>query len=349
VEKWNVETAALQKILCYCNVWLSDMDDGDNRSQHNVTQFDVCKDQTYSPGPVDHGTPAGKASCPLTSVECHPGKNCFGQEYSGFADFVAPAIPCMQPEPCAAACPKGCDSWDDAHKTECSDCVTCHRAMDPCLEACLPKDCYEDDTISGKPECHECFMCHSVFDACNGKAQEEECEVWVPIGGDMLVQNTDRVPDGMIGKCTDKPMHTIYENEGPNEVRLMGGRGGRRQGGGRHRGGGMSVLGAYAMKGDDDDDEKVAPPLWCEWVPPNIEACKDKQEGENCSIPGYGSGQCARIKDSDYKMYSMSLIGGREGGRQVSGGRKVGGQGSGGRLTEKGREEVLSCESNDFK
>merc|ERR1719356_360390 len=94
--KWNVETAALHKILCYCNVWLSDMDDDDNRSQHNVTQFDVCNGQTYLPDPVDHGTPADKASCPLTAVECHPGKSCFDQEYSGFADFVAPVVPCMQ-------------------------------------------------------------------------------------------------------------------------------------------------------------------------------------------------------------------------------------------------------------
>jgi len=94
LEKWNVETAALQKILCYCNVWLSDMDDCDNRSQHNATQFDVCKDQSYSPDAVDHGTPALKASCPLTSVICHPGKDCFNQEYSSFDDFVATVSPC---------------------------------------------------------------------------------------------------------------------------------------------------------------------------------------------------------------------------------------------------------------
>jgi len=102
LEKWNVETAALQKILCYCNVWLSDMDEGDNRSQHNVTQFDVCKDQTYTPVPVDHGTPAGKAACPLNSVECHPGQVCFEQEYSSFADFVASVVPCMQAPTTAA-------------------------------------------------------------------------------------------------------------------------------------------------------------------------------------------------------------------------------------------------------
>merc|ERR1719276_339008 len=96
LEKWNVETAALQKILCYCNVWLSDMDERDNRSQHNATQFDVCKDQTYTPDPVDHGTPAPKASCPLTSVICYPGTACFNQEYSNFADFVATVVPCVE-------------------------------------------------------------------------------------------------------------------------------------------------------------------------------------------------------------------------------------------------------------
>jgi len=95
LEKWNVENAALQKILCYCNVWLSDMDERDNRSQHNVTQFDVCKDQTYTPDPVDHGTPVEKAACPLTSVGCYPGQACFiSQEYSSFADFVAAVVPC---------------------------------------------------------------------------------------------------------------------------------------------------------------------------------------------------------------------------------------------------------------
>jgi len=99
LEKWNVETAALQKILCYCNVWLSDMDERDNRSQHNATQFDVCKDQTYAPDPVDHGTPAEKAACPLTLVECYPGLECFDQEYSSFADFVATVLSCNGPLP----------------------------------------------------------------------------------------------------------------------------------------------------------------------------------------------------------------------------------------------------------
>jgi len=103
LEKWDVETAALQKILCYCNVWLSDMDEADNRSQHNATHFDVCSDQTYTADHVDHGTPASKVACPLASVTCHPGKDCFLEEYSGFRDFVATVVPCTTEAPTTEA------------------------------------------------------------------------------------------------------------------------------------------------------------------------------------------------------------------------------------------------------
>merc|ERR1719272_2851149 len=55
VEKWDVETQALHKILCYCNVWLSERDDGDdNRSTHNATQFEVCQGQTHTPEAVNY-------------------------------------------------------------------------------------------------------------------------------------------------------------------------------------------------------------------------------------------------------------------------------------------------------
>jgi len=95
-EKWNVETAALQKILCYCNVWLSEKD-CDNRSKHNATQFEVCKDQTHSPGLVNYGTPAAKVACLLTSVDKHPGTSgFFTQEYDSFTNFVESVIPCSE-------------------------------------------------------------------------------------------------------------------------------------------------------------------------------------------------------------------------------------------------------------
>jgi len=98
VEKWDVETAALHKILCYCNVWLSERDDRDNnRSTHNATQFEVCKDQTYTPELVNYGTPAAKVACPLTAVENYPGTSGFiTQEYTGCLDFVGPVTACPE-------------------------------------------------------------------------------------------------------------------------------------------------------------------------------------------------------------------------------------------------------------
>jgi len=103
VAKWNVETAALQKILCYCNVWLSEKDGGDNRSEHNATQFDVCKDQTHAPSPVDYGTPDDKVECLLTSVANHPGTSGFiTQEYENYTDFVDTVVPCTE---CTTAAP----------------------------------------------------------------------------------------------------------------------------------------------------------------------------------------------------------------------------------------------------
>jgi len=97
VEKWNVETAALQKILCYCSVWLSEKDDRDDRSKHDATQFDVCKDQTHTPGPVNYGTPTAKAACLLSSVANHPGTSGFlTHEYYNFSNFVEIVVPCTQ-------------------------------------------------------------------------------------------------------------------------------------------------------------------------------------------------------------------------------------------------------------
>ena len=97
VEKWNVETAALKKIICYCNVWLSERDDGDdNRSTHNATQFEVCQGQTHTPEAVNYGTPAEKVACLLTAVENYPGTSGFiTQEYSSCLDFVGAVTACV--------------------------------------------------------------------------------------------------------------------------------------------------------------------------------------------------------------------------------------------------------------
>jgi len=96
VQKWNVEMAALQKILCYCKVWLSDKDEGDNRSAHNATAFQVCKNQTYTSDSVDYGTPPAQVPCDLTSVANYPGTSGFMTgEYTSFDSFVEPVVPCL--------------------------------------------------------------------------------------------------------------------------------------------------------------------------------------------------------------------------------------------------------------
>jgi len=95
VEKWHGERTVMKQILCYCNVWLRDRDEFDNRSKYNASHFGVCKDLTVSPGQVNYGTPAGKVTCLLT--DNHPGTSGFiTQEYSGFMDFVADVGPCVE-------------------------------------------------------------------------------------------------------------------------------------------------------------------------------------------------------------------------------------------------------------
>jgi len=98
VKKWNVESKAHHKILCFTNVWTSDKSDGehgDGRSAHNASHFDVCKDQEHTPPDVDYGMPPAKVTCPLTSVANHPGTSGFiTQEFSNFTDFFEAVIPC---------------------------------------------------------------------------------------------------------------------------------------------------------------------------------------------------------------------------------------------------------------
>merc|ERR1712194_163399 len=97
VAKWDAEAVTLQKILCYCNAWLSGTDARDSRSQHNATHLEACKDQTHTPVPVNYGTPAEKVALDLTSVANYPGTSGFTtQEYSNFREFTQAAVPCPQ-------------------------------------------------------------------------------------------------------------------------------------------------------------------------------------------------------------------------------------------------------------
>jgi len=97
VAKWDAEAVTLQKILCFCNAWLSGTDARDSRSQHNATHLEACKDQTHTPVPVNYGTPAEKVALDLTSVANYPGTSGFTtQEYSNFREFTQAAVPCPQ-------------------------------------------------------------------------------------------------------------------------------------------------------------------------------------------------------------------------------------------------------------
>ena len=97
MQKWDAESASLEKILCFCNAWLSETDAADNRSQHNSTQFDACINQVYTPPTVNYGTRPEKVACLLTSVAQFPGTSGFiTQEYNSFLDFVKAVVPCPQ-------------------------------------------------------------------------------------------------------------------------------------------------------------------------------------------------------------------------------------------------------------
>jgi len=106
-EKWRTEEAALNKILCFCNVWLSTIDERDNRSQHNATAFEACTETNFMPASQTMREPAVKSDCPLDSVANHPGTSGFiTQEYSSFIDFVKEVISCSRwANSCNAATP----------------------------------------------------------------------------------------------------------------------------------------------------------------------------------------------------------------------------------------------------
>lgn len=94
VKKWKVEWSALQKIICYMNVWLKDGDAGSIDASH----YETCDNHTpdTSGMEIDFGTAAPQAACPLTDVANYPGTPGFvTAEYSDVSDFAVEAIPCV--------------------------------------------------------------------------------------------------------------------------------------------------------------------------------------------------------------------------------------------------------------
>jgi len=177
-EKWDVESAAHEKMLCYCNVWLSEKDEKDNRSALDASQFNVCADLTYTPRSMDYGMAAAKAACPLTSVASYPGTSGFiTQEYSGFLDFVEQVIPCTvasameapttkapttEAPPCSGVCFSTGDRVqikpDSVYAYESSDCGT--PDQDICPGAGYKSLTFDDGNSFWYP--HEVLECCTV-------------------------------------------------------------------------------------------------------------------------------------------------------------------------------------------
>ncbi len=95
VKKWKVEYAALKKILCYVDVWLSDND----VKTADAGQFNKCNGASVdtSPMDIDFGAPAGQAQCSTVAVENHPGTPGFvTTEYlPKYKEYVIEVIPCL--------------------------------------------------------------------------------------------------------------------------------------------------------------------------------------------------------------------------------------------------------------
>jgi hypothetical protein len=99
VKKWKTEYAALQKIICYTDVWLNDL----NAKTVDANQLDKCNSNRVDTSSMDVEFPdiPNKASCDLAPVQVHPGTPSFPKaEYSNFLDQANTPIPCLRvPEP----------------------------------------------------------------------------------------------------------------------------------------------------------------------------------------------------------------------------------------------------------
>jgi len=106
VRKWKVEYAALHKISCYVDVWLSD----NNTATVDSSKFGKCEELVVDTKPmdIDFGTPAPQATCSMKDVEAYPGTDAFVKiNYFDFKDYVIETVPCLsEPEaPVAAPAP----------------------------------------------------------------------------------------------------------------------------------------------------------------------------------------------------------------------------------------------------
>jgi len=100
VTKWKLEWAALDKILCYLDVWI-----GEGAVQTGTVDaaaYSHCNAKTpdTSSMDIDFGTAADQAVCPLDAVANHPGTSGFvaieyHHDQSEFSAFVEDSISCI--------------------------------------------------------------------------------------------------------------------------------------------------------------------------------------------------------------------------------------------------------------
>lgn len=98
VKKWKIEYAALKKIECYIDVWLSD----GNTETTDKAQLEKCDSTPIDTTPMDmdFGAAEDMNTCPMDkaatdALSSYPGKQSWIEsEYGNFKDLVADVIAC---------------------------------------------------------------------------------------------------------------------------------------------------------------------------------------------------------------------------------------------------------------
>jgi hypothetical protein len=94
IKKWKVEYAALTKIKCYTDVWLSDQ----NATTVDANQLAKCNadEVDTSPMDVDFKKLPHKAVCDMSAAAIYPGESRFPQkEYANFLTYANGVIACL--------------------------------------------------------------------------------------------------------------------------------------------------------------------------------------------------------------------------------------------------------------
>jgi len=95
VARWKNEYTALNKIVCYTDVWLSD----GNAKTVSADQLSKCKSTTIDTSPMDIEYPPipAQAKCDTAKIDTYPGTTAFPKvEYAKFIAYTKEVIPCLK-------------------------------------------------------------------------------------------------------------------------------------------------------------------------------------------------------------------------------------------------------------